>query len=214
MKKKFLTGSLLPVLAGAAVIGSGFSLWYFADTETSQEYTPSTKVTQVVGLGDITNSDDFTIVFDQTAAGRTKLGVESTTEANGIYIDWNGKTNKVASYASVNDNGKGEIDHDGEKIYFVFSASITIENKSTSKLQDYLSITYAGDDVKSSTYAADTESYEIVLNDNVAEFNWEHVTFSYAEDKEPSNYAQYNAFKEIVDNATITVTYKVEVLSK
>lgn len=215
MKKKFLTGSLLPVLAGAAVIGSGFSLWFFADSETTQHFVPSTHITQVVALGDITNSDDFTIVFDQTKGSRTNLGVESTTEANGIHINWLGKTNKVAKYTSVNDNGQDEIDHEtGEnaKIYFVFSASITVTNNGDTKLEEYFDIAYDG--AKSSTREPGSNTYEIVLEDNVDTFDWEKVTFSYATGKEPSTYAQYNDFKTAVKNADIKVTYKVEVLSK
>lgn len=216
MKKKFLKGSLLPVLAGAAVIGSGFSLWFFADSETTQDFVPEKHITQVVALGDITNSDNFTIVFDQTAAGRKALGLESSTaEANGIYINWLGKTNKAAKYASVNDNGQDEIDHEtgaNAKIYFVFSASITVTNTGDTKLEEYFDIAYNG--AKSSTREAGSNTYKIVLNDNVDTFDWEQVTFSYATGKEPANYEQYNAFKKAVTNANIKVTYKVEVLSK
>ena len=50
MKKKFLVGSLLPVLAGAAVVGSGFSLWFFNDTATTNKSQDLSKnVTQLVG---------------------------------------------------------------------------------------------------------------------------------------------------------------------
>lgn len=212
MKKKFLVGTVLPALAGAAVVGSGFSLWFFNNTWTSQDQTLSQKVTQVVALGDIEKADDFTIVFDQTSAGRKALGLEaSTAAADGITIDWNGNTTKSAVYTSVNDNGNEEIDHDDDKIYFTFTTTITIENAGTKgKLEDYLSISYA--DAKTSTHEDDSNTYQFVLKDNVAEFDWEKVTFSYK--NEPNSYDAYNTFKDVVNNATIKVEYRVDVLSK
>ena len=213
MKKKFLIGSLLPVLAGAAVVGSGFSLWFFNNTKTSVEQTLDKKVTQVVAVGNITKADDFAIVFDQTTAGRTALNLgASTAAADGIAIDWNGKTNKTAVYTSVNDNGKGEIDHDGT-IYFSFTTTITITNTSTKgKLENYLNIAYTG--AKTSTHTADSNTYQFVLADNEATFDWENVTFTYVDGKEPKSYAEYNDFKDVVTNATIQVEYRVDVLSK
>lgn len=214
MKKKFLIGSLLPVLAGAAVVGSGFSLWFFNNTWTSQDQTLSQKVTQVVAVGDIAAADDFTVVFDQTEAGRKALNLEaSTAAADGITIDWDGKTNKTAVYTSVNNNGNGEIDHDDDKIYFSFTTTITITNTSEKgKLEDYLNIAYAG--AKTSTHADGSNTYQFVLADNEATFDWEKVTFTYANGQEPSSYTEYNNFKDVVNNATIKVEYRVDVLSK
>lgn len=214
MKKKFLIGSLLPVLAGAAVVGSGFSLWFFNNTWTKQDQTLSQKVTQVVAIGNITTADDFTVVFDQTTAGREALHLEaSTAAADGITIDWAGKTNKTAVYTSVNDNGNGEIDHDDDKIYFSFTTTITITNTSTKgKLENYLNIAYAG--AKTSTHTDGSNTYQFVLVDNEATFDWTKVTFTYVDGKEPSSYAEYKDFKDVVTNATIKVEYRVDVLSK
>ncbi len=213
MKKKFLVGSLLPVLAGAAVVGSGFSLWFFNDTFKQEDQALSKRVTQVVAVGDITKADDFTIVFDQTSEGRTALHLEaSTAAADGITIDWAGKTNKTAVYTSVNDNGNGEIDHDDDKIYFSFTTTITITNNGTGKLEDYLNIAYPG--AKTSTHENDSNTYQFVLADDVATFDWTKVEFTYVDGKEPKSYAEYNNFKDVVTNATIEVVYRVDVLSK
>ena len=34
MRKKFLIGTIIPALAAVAVIGSGFSMWYFGDANS------------------------------------------------------------------------------------------------------------------------------------------------------------------------------------
>ena len=59
MKKKFLVGSLLPVLAGAAVVGSGFSLWFFNDTENHANQDASANVTQLVEVGSVEAASNF-----------------------------------------------------------------------------------------------------------------------------------------------------------
>lgn len=64
MKKKFLIGSMLPALVGAAIVGSGFSLWFFNNTTTTESQNNVNKnVTQLVEIGTITVADDFTVVL-------------------------------------------------------------------------------------------------------------------------------------------------------
>ena len=85
MKKKFLVGSLLPVLAGAAVVGSGFSLWFFNNTTATEAQNNLNKdVTQLVEIGTITVADNFTVVFDQKT--RTNDLANAGLAANGIYV--------------------------------------------------------------------------------------------------------------------------------
>ena len=72
MKKKLLIGTILPALAAAAVIGSGFALWVFeSDVRTSTIQDNVTKdITQLVKVGAIEPASPFKIVFDQTDATR------------------------------------------------------------------------------------------------------------------------------------------------
>ena len=209
MKKRMST-ILLPVLAGAAVIGSGFSVWFFNDTNVSATQDQIGKeVTQLVAVGTITKADDFTMTFDQTADGRKANNITSTAAANGITLQWNDDSaNKIAKYESIGSTGE-TIDHDGDKIYFEFNTKITISNS----LAEYITISYEGATSEAQKGATDTD-YSFTLGENETEFKWATVSLNYAEGKEPSNAEQYAALKTAVKNATITVTYRVDVKSK
>ena len=106
----------------------------------------------------------------------------------------------------------GKYDIDDDKIYFSFTTTITITNNGTGKLEDYLNIAYPG--AKTSAHENDSNTYQFVLADDVATFDWTKVEFTYVDGKEPKSYAEYNNFKDVVTNATIEVVYRVDVLSK
>ncbi len=212
MKKRMST-ILLPVLAGAAVIGSGFSVWFFNNASTSVTQDQIGKeVTQLVAVGSITKADDFTITFDQTAAGRTANSITSTAAANGITLKWNSDSaNKIAKYVSLGSTDE-TIDRDDDgKIYFQFTTKITVSNN----LAEYIDIAYSDAEATSFALAGETnKDYSFTLANNATDFDWEKVSFSYVDGKEPSNATQYADLKAAVTSATITVTYRVDVRSK
>jgi len=206
MKKKFLIGSLLPVLAGAAVVGSGFSLWFFNNTTATAEQNDLNKnVTQLVEIGTITVADDFTVVFDQET--RTNDLANAGLVADGIYVDFGFKTNKVAKYNRATDGG--DIIADSTKV--VFTTKIELTNG----LDEFVKVAYKTSDsaTKDFTYdeASNSFSYVLEFDSTIANdamvFDWEKVVFTYA--NEPKNKTDYQAFKEKVnDEATkINVTY-------
>lgn len=214
MKKKLLIGTILPALAAAAVIGSGFALWVFNDlhVEANQSNNLSKDVTQLVRVGTITKADDFKIVFDQTPEGRKAnntlkdhvIGTNSV-EAKGIYLDFgaNANVNKVAKYdAPAADYAIDET----KGIKFNFTTTI----KLSEDLAKYVDIKYNTADFKVSN-----STYTYVLANNVREFNWENVKLSYKEGMEPSNEDSYKTFREIVMNGNnkIVVDYSVDITS-
>lgn len=201
--KKSIKTTLLPLIAGTAVIGSGFSVWFFQNTSTEQTGVANKEVTQMVGVGDITAADSFSIIFDQSAESRTALGLTSSIEAKGIYLDFGDKSDKV-TYASVNGT-EDEIDHDGENVYFELSTEINLGIA----LAEYVDINYEG-----ATKTVSNGSFKFVLGENVDTFDWTKAKFSYVTGKEPTNVTQYKSFRSVVETSDIEVTYKVEVKSK
>ncbi len=91
MKKKLFVGTIIPVLACFATIGSGFSLWIFNDTNSvKEEGVIKINTTKVVGIGDITvtNSETSKIILDQ----KNKVNESGDTyqlnpDAKGCYIE-------------------------------------------------------------------------------------------------------------------------------
>ena len=213
MKKKLLIGTVLPALAAAAVVGSGFALWVFNDlhVETTQSSDLSKEVTQMVKVGTITKAKDFKIVFDQTEDGRNKnntlaghiIGANKVA-AKGIYLDFGeGATaeDKVAKYTAPAEDYA--ID---ETAGIKFNFTTTIELSET--LATFVEIKY-----DTTAFIESAGKYTHILADNVREFNWASVTLNYKENKEPSNETEYVEFRNAVnsDVNVIKVTYQVDI---
>lgn len=206
MKKKFLVGSLLPVLAGMAVVGSGFSLWFFNNTTATETQNNLNKdVTQLVEIGTITVADNFTVVFDQKT--RTNDLANAGLAANGIYVDFGSNTNKVAKYNRAVDGE--DIIADSTKV--VFTTKIELTNG----LDELVKVAYKTSDsaTKDFTYDGTSHSFSYVLEfdstitDDTMVFDWEKVVLTYV--NEPKNKTEYETFKtKVTDAATkINVTY-------
>lgn len=99
MKQRFLLRNVLPIFASIAIIGSGYAIWHFNDTESNESTNTSLSITNVIrGAYLQSNFDSLKITFDQTADGRgqatsddssnSSLSVSSTNyeTAKGIYL--------------------------------------------------------------------------------------------------------------------------------
>lgn len=203
MKKKFLVGSLLPVLAGAAVVGSGFSLWFFNDTATTNKLQDLSKnVTQLVAIGTIETADEVTITFDQKT--RT-TSLTTLPAAKGITV--NTGANSKAKYTSPTEDNVGDIFDNETSVEFVTKIEVT------EALADYIVLSYNSTAVD---YADKAYTIKKVFDSNTNAdemvFDWKKVTIDYAAGKEPANKEAYKTFKDIVNSATITVTYTATVV--
>lgn len=85
--KRFLVSILVPAAAAIAVVGSGFSVWYFGDKQVDTKSSASLEVKNMLHIGTFeTVSDTFQLHLDQTAETREKvvaagdelLGLEAT----------------------------------------------------------------------------------------------------------------------------------------
>ena len=112
--KKIFAGIVLPTLAAAAVIGSGFSVWFFGENQDSVSTNSSIKVENLLRIGDLGENSSAILHLDQTKAVRTKVledaalrldatytgtladsSADNKTDANGLYLvgdDTDGKT--------------------------------------------------------------------------------------------------------------------------
>lgn len=229
MRKKFLIGTIIPALAAVAVIGSGFSMWYFGDANSVKANQNANKeVAQLVRAGKIAVADSFTVRFDQTKEGHAnQIGSHTYNdatclEATGITLKFDKNANTKAIYTEASnttfdDNLKG-IDHtDDGKVYYVFTTKVTIENG----LGDYVNMNVKTDS-KFTVAKAKVEStpnttvYTFTSEHNVSEFDWSKVELTYADNKEPSTLELFKAFHQLVTNEAtkISVEYAVNVFAK
>ena len=204
MKKTVVKG-LIPLMAGAAVIGSGFSIWFFQETKVEKSQELSKEITQVANVGTLAVADNIKVTFDQSKAGRTALSISSSSEAKGIYTTLG--TVKKAIYTPV-DSSTGEVDELDGEVYHKFTTTISVNGA----LGDYFDIAY--NDTTATLDKTVARTWKITLANNVNEFDWEKVSFSYKENMEPKNIEQYNELKTLVndDSTKITANYLVEVL--
>lgn len=109
--KKIFAGIVLPTLAAAAVIGSGFSIWFFGENQDKVSTTASIGVENLLRIGEMGKNSTATLRLDQTKAVREKILtsdlVNETTQ--------NGNFDKASNYSET-DFGKGT---DANGLYLV-----------------------------------------------------------------------------------------------
>ena len=72
--KKIFAGIALPTLAAVAVIGSGFSVWFFGENQDKVSTNASIEVQNLLRIGDLTTSSNKAdLHLDQTEAVRTEI---------------------------------------------------------------------------------------------------------------------------------------------
>lgn len=228
MKKKFLLGTIVPALAASAVIGSGFSMWYFGDANSVKANQNANKnVTQLVRVGKIAAADDFTVNFDQTKEGHVnQVGShtynDACLEATGITLKFAENANTKAIYTEASkttfDDNLAGLDHttDG-KVYYVFTTKVTIENGLGAYVNmDVKTGSNFKVDNKNGVTTTNTTVYTFTSEHNVSEFDWSNVELTYADGKEPSTLEQFKKFYNLVNNEAtkISVEYAVNVSAK
>lgn len=228
MKKKLLIGTILPALAAAAVIGSGFALWVFeGEVKTSTVQGNITHdITQLVKVGTIDQASAFKIQFDQTAATRP-AGFDKV-EATGISFVFGDGAKKYAEYiASESTLGthKGDTtenhfssDTVNGVIGYEFSVTISLP----SALASYVDFSFGNEKM---TKKADSASviYEAKTSDS-RKIYWglnnedtaHSITASYAKNQEPTNSSEYKTLHDIIVNLgsnAIVVQYAAQLVS-
>lgn len=120
--KKIFAGIVLPTLAAAAVIGSGFSIWFFGENQTKISEESAVKVEKLLKIGDLESKTVGEMHLDQTADVRkyildnnvnttptsgkknydaTKFGAYSTKiKADGIFMEMGASANGTIKYTA------------------------------------------------------------------------------------------------------------------
>lgn len=228
MKKKLLIGTILPALAAAAVIGSGFALWVFeGEVKTSTVQGNITHdITQLVKVGTIDQASAFKIQFDQTA--NTRPAGFDKVEATGISFVFGDGAKKYAEYIASESTLGTHKDHSTENhfssdtvngvIGYEFSVTISLP----SALGSYVDFSFGNEKM---TKKADSASviYEAKTSDS-RKIYWglnnedtaHTITASYAKDQEPKSSATYKKLHDIIvnlDSNAIVVQYAAQLVS-
>lgn len=111
--KKIFAGIVLPTLAAAAVIGSGFSIWFFGENQDKVSTTASIEVQNLLRIGDV-KGDEGEVAYlhlDQTKGVRKEI---LKADKNG-YV--NNDTGKNADGKSNFDRGVFGAEAEAKGLY-------------------------------------------------------------------------------------------------
>lgn len=228
MKKKLLIGTILPALAAAAVIGSGFALWVF-DNEvyTSKVQDGVTHdITQLVKVGKIDKASAFKIQFDQTA--KTRPAGFDKVEATGISFVFGDGAKKYAEYVAsestlgTHKDGSTENHFSSDTVNGVIGYEFSVTITLPSTLASYVDFSF-GNKKMAKSVESDRIKYEAKTSDS-RKIYWglnnedtaHSITASYAENKEPKNSSEYKTLHDIIvnlDSNAIAVQYAAQLVS-
>ena len=234
MKKKLLIGTILPALAAAAVIGSGFALWVFNDENfTSKPQDGVTHdITQLVKVGTIEKASPFKIQFDQTKATRP-AGFDKV-EATGISFVFpdSASTKKYAEYfaseSTLTDKDGTENHFSSDTVNGVIGYEFSVTLTLPSALASYVDFSFGNKKMKKSVesdrikYEAKTsDSRKIYWGETTEALKPYSITASYAakdatRSMEPTSTAEYKTLHDIIvnlDSDAIAVQYAAKLVS-
>ena len=228
MKKKLLIGTILPALAAAAVIGSGFALWIFDnEVKTSKLQDNVTHdITQLVKVGTIEQASAFKIQFDQTA--NTRPAGFDKVEATGISFVFGDGAKKYAEYIAsestlgTHKDGSTENHFSSDTVNGVIGYEFSVKLSLPSTLASYVDFSF-GNEKMTKTVDSDRILYEAKTSDS-RKIYWglnnedtaHSITASYAENKEPKNSSEYKTLHDIIvnlDSDAIVVQYAAQLVS-
>lgn len=174
--KKIFAGVVLPVVAAAAVIGSGFSIWFFGENEAQVSGDASVEVTNLLRIGKLEMKQTGKMVLDQTEKVRTlladyrKFNSEALNNANSFNADHSASVNDKTG-ANFAANGiyftKKSADEgfDG-KIKYTHSSAVTDWDENQ-KFFDEITNVAKVEIVSRVTITADLASYlDVVVGDD------------------------------------------------
>ena len=211
MKKKLFIGTVLPTIAALGVIGSGFSLWIFSDSNSvTKPGSVGVTVTNVLDLKDNTvitvTNENGALELDQT---------KSTTNPQGKGANWS-----TVQSATFKSNAAMGADYEvvwGEKVKITFTTTITVPQavashielssavyttgwSSTTDASDNTVYTYTFD-----TTSLNTSSWTATSIPETTIFDFANVTVSYV--SEPTALSDYQTMRTDCNDKTISVSY-------
>ena len=152
--KKIFAGVVLPTLAAVAVIGSGFSVWFFGENQTKVSSDASIQVEMLMKIGELTmKTEASTLHLDQTKDVRDFIldpangYVNPNVDGQSIYDDSAVGKDTDANGLYMEANTKGENAFDGNIVYATsgtdhktgaWKVEIVTNFKFTGKIKNYV----------------------------------------------------------------------------
>ncbi|MFA6830013.1 MAG: hypothetical protein WCR67_04865 [Bacilli bacterium] len=230
---------ILPAIAGVAIVGSGYAVWYFNGSTTTTA-SLNLKVTDAVEVGSLSYSQSGATISKSSLEANNSLVFDQTTRKGGVLDHGTGM-----GVQFVNTTAEGlDLNADDYTSYFMgnFDVNYTAsQNNSTSGTvyaRGYVAIptsiaTYitldttkvAGESLSESDdyFSIPSDYTAFKLTPNKGQFNDNANTsglftitsdmFKYNDNKEPANIAQYDELKAAINGGSVKFSFTVNYVS-
>ncbi len=218
MKNKLLIGTIIPSIASIGLIGSGFSLWVFNETNEAKLSNNNITIefTQVVKCGSITLEGETSLVLDQ----------KDDNLDNGCYFTCEDNQVLKAKYSYDFTKSTSETGYIEKATDIKFTTTITLSDA----LASYITLdhtlgkesvykdtslntwikdgtTYTFTSLASNHKAFDDSSISSYVSTYI--FDWSNLNVNYTENY-PTSLDDYERMVSLIKDTSISVTYSAD----
>lgn len=200
MKKKIFA-TVLPILAGVTLVGTGFSVWYFTSTNTTADLEVHVDMAGYVSVGSLTPTPSATKLYlDSTITGDNGHNGINLMSSDSDYVTGNDIT--LTFNATTEDSGT-----------ISGNATVTLTLTVDNDVDSYIAFGLDGKIFKpnrgesTTTYTYTTDL--IAVNGATVSIDMPAFTFDYEEGKEPTDVNSYNALAGVITDSTIFIEYEL-----
>lgn len=201
MKKKIFA-TVLPILAGITLVGTGFSVWYFTSTKTTAELSVDVDMAGYVSVGSLTPTPTATKLYlDSTTTGDNGHNGINLMSSDSDYVS--GNDINLTFTATTEDSGTIS---GNATVTLTLTVDNAVDNYIAFGLEGETFTPNAGDSKTTYTYTTDS----IAVNGATVSIDMPAFTFAYESGKEPTNVDSYNTLAGVItDSTTITIKYEL-----
>lgn len=207
MRNKML-GILLPVLAGVAVIGTGFSTWYFvtgADTTGNQDLDVQLAAAAEIGNLKITN---------EPAPNALQLDASNDSNDSGIHL---GTVSESSVFTkAANDNINWSYTYQASTTDLGKHPVLTVDVKINS-ITTYIGIDLSGEDHGYTSTITSNSAYQWTKDVSPVSYSASGVEtiegsipFKFTWTDEPTSFSEWSVLDSLVENATLTIKLSLD----
>ena len=199
--KKIFAGIVLPTLAALAVIGSGFSVYFFGENQDKISSNGTVKVENLVRIGELTTSvTSADLHLDQTKAVRSAILTGNNYVSGETNGNVDGKSNYNSSAYGANAEAKGLYLTSNDTTATTFDIKYTANT--ADQFVDYLDGAAKLQIVTTFTFSGGVENY-VGMKYNTDDSKWAHdansgvYTYTWAtENTANKGYSKSIAYKD------------------
>lgn len=200
MKKKIFA-TVLPILAGITLVGTGFSVWYFTSTKTTAELSVDVDMAGYVSVGSLTPTPTATKLYlDSTTTGDNGHNGINLMSSDFDYVS--GNDINLTFTATTEDSGTIS---GNATVTLTLTVDNAVDNYIAFGLEGETFTPNAGDSKTTYTYTTDS----IAVNGATVSIDMPAFTFAYESGKEPTNVDSYNTLAGVITDSTITIKYEL-----